>query len=137
VPVHGGQPREHLSAASRKPQLHIAAIARRLLADGQFLAHQAVDQPHGAVVLDQQLPGEIADGHALLVRAPAKDEHRYGDSHIFFDVSLRGVSGQAARQHTCSLVTWLDRDCRPLLLGRASGKYLSGNGKRIRDCGFQ
>src|SRR6185369_10171307 len=52
---------EDLPAARRKLQLHLAPVRGRHRAPDEPLLHEAIDEAHGAVVLDEELASEIVD----------------------------------------------------------------------------
>jgi len=74
--MHGGELGQQLAAATGQAQLDLAPVGARHLAQHELLVHQPVDQPDRAVVLDEELTGEIADRHAPLVGTRAQHQHR-------------------------------------------------------------
>jgi ABC-type branched-subunit amino acid transport system ATPase component len=57
-------------------QLHLAPVGARDHPRHEALLHQPVDEADRAVVLDEELLGEVADRHRPLVRPAPHDQHR-------------------------------------------------------------
>jgi hypothetical protein len=75
-PVHGGQLLQPLAAAAGQPQVHAPAVVPVRLAVEQAQRHQAVDQPHRAVMPDGELRGQFADRRPPAGRPGADGQQR-------------------------------------------------------------
>jgi hypothetical protein len=60
---------------ARQAQLDLAPVGAGRLSDYQVLGDQTVDQLYRAVVLDEQLLGQVGDGHGAVLGAAAQDKH--------------------------------------------------------------
>ncbi len=69
--VDGREPFENAPAAEREADAHLAPVVGRGLAAHHAELREAVDHAYGAMVLDEHLRGEVADGEeaGTLVRA--------------------------------------------------------------------
>jgi hypothetical protein len=76
VAVRVGDLRHPARAARRQAQFHLAPVHARRLADDQPAGGQAIDQAHGAVVLQEQLLRQVVDGDGRVGRPRPQDQQR-------------------------------------------------------------
>src|SRR5262249_43622223 len=76
APVQGGERCEGRSTALGERELHLAPVGTRDRPRHEALLHQPVDETDRTVVLDEELPGEIADRNRPLLCPAAHHEHR-------------------------------------------------------------